>query len=275
MKPHVRPIQTRRLLTPAAGFAAGGPYTHTLNPYAGCVFRCRYCYMRTFPVQRYRDEPWGAWVDVKANAAERYTDEARRLRRRGRPVRLFMSSATDPYQPLERTARVTRSLLEAMLADPPDMLTVQTRSPFVLEDLTRLWALSSRAAVRVSMTVETDRDEVRRLFAPTAPSIPSRLRALRELHDAGIETQAAVSPLLPCTKAFPELLLGVVDRVVIDTLCIGDGARGQRSAELGMPVLFREHGLMAWYAADLHVRAARWFARTLPPEAIHVMSGDY
>ena len=272
---HSRAVDARSILTKAAGFAGTGAYTHTLNPYAGCAFACRYCYMRTFPGQRYREEPWGTWVDVKANAADVYRREARALKRRDRPLRIFMSSGTDPYQPLERTARVTRGLLEAMLEDPPERITVQTRSPFVLEDIDLLAALRLRARVRVSMTVETDRDDIRRLFAPTAPSMPQRLGALERLHAAGIETQAAVSPLLPCTKGFPALLAGKVDRVVLDTLRIGDGAGGRRSAALGMPALFRRHRLMAWYAPDLHVRAARWFARTLPPGTVHTMAGDF
>jgi hypothetical protein len=71
------------------------------------------------------------------------------------------------------------------------------------------------------------------------------------------------------------MLVGAVDRVVIDSLRVGDGARGRRSAELGMPALFRAHGWAAWYAPDIPVRAARRFREVFPAAAVHTRAGDF
>lgn len=264
-----REINAKTILTKAQGYLDAG-FTHSLNPYAGCAFACRYCYVRELPVQKFKEAPWGTWLDVKVNAAERYREEIAGLRRKGKPVRLFMSSATDPYQPAEREAKVTRRLVEAMLEAPPDSLVVQTRSPLVARDADLLVRLKDRCRLVVSMTIETDREDMKRLFAPSAPGIGLRMKALKEVHDAGIPTQAAVSPVLPFSPEFPERLLGIADRIWIDTMGIGDGERGRRSARLGMPRLFAENGLSAWYAPDIHLRVKRYFARFFPEERIVV-----
>ena len=75
-----------------------------------------------------------------------------------------MSSSTDPYQPVEAQEQITRSLLETMLMELPDFILVQTRSPLVTRDIDLLQKLGER--VRVSMTVETDQDDIRKHFTP-------------------------------------------------------------------------------------------------------------
>ena len=261
--------QAKTILSRASGYLDTG-FTHSLNPYSGCAFACRYCYVREMPVQTFKDEPWGDWVERKTNAAELYVREVRRLRSKNEPVRLFMSSATDPYQPVEREAKLTRQLLEAMLDAPPDFLQIQTRSPLVGRDLDLLILLKGQCQLLVSLTVETDREDVKRLFAPHAPGIGQRLKTLTALHDAGIATQAALSPVLPFTPAFPEQLQGIVDRIWIDTLAIGDGTMGRRSKRLGMPELFAQEGLEAWYAEDIHLRVERYFRKFFPDRMIRL-----
>lgn len=73
-----------------------------------------------------------------------------------------MSSSTDPYQPIEQKEKVTRSLLEVMVEDPPDFLLIQTRSPLVSRDIDLLQQLKEK--VRVSMTIETDSETIRKHF---------------------------------------------------------------------------------------------------------------
>lgn len=262
-------IAAKSLLTAAKGYLDTG-FTHSLNPYAGCVFACNYCYVRELPVQKFKETPWGRWLQIKKNAAALYRNEIAALRRKGKPVRLFMSSATDPYQPEERRMEVTRGILREMLAAPPDLLHIQTRSPLVARDVDLLVRLAEKCTLVVSMTIETDREDMKRLFAPAAPGIRLRMKALKEVHDAGVPTQVAVSPVLPFTPEFPRKLAGIADRVWIDTLTIGDGAGGRRSERLGMPRLFAEHGLAEWYAADLHVRVKRHFAKFYPEARIRV-----
>ncbi|MVP02489.1 SPL family radical SAM protein [Paenibacillus lutrae] len=251
MKAEVRYKQPKRLLNPASGFLSG--YTHTLNPYTGCAYACSYCYVRRMPVGLFAGQPWGSWVDVKEGAADLLRKELVRARKKG-PVTIFMSSSTDPYQPAEAREGITRSLLEVMADDPPDFLFLQTRSPHVTRDADLLLRFGSR--VLVSVTVETDRDDIRRAFAPSAPPIPARLKALRELTALGVPTQAAIAPLLPCTDGFGARLAEVTANVCLDTFAMGDGSGGRRTEQLRISEIHEQLGLSEWYRPEayLHVR---------------------
>lgn len=234
------PREVRRILTPTGGYLRD--FTHTLQPYAGCQFRCSYCYVREMSVQRanpYR-LPWSEWIAPKTNAPERLLREAQRGVLAG--ARIFCSSATDPYTPIERKWRLTRGCLEVLVQHPPAFLTVQTRSPLVLRDVDLLARIPS---ARVSVTITTDDERVRRLLEPNAPSIALRVGALARLRAAGVPTQAAVSPLLPCDpKRLAALLEPVADRIVIDDFFRGDGAGGRRSR--AALVQLRAAGYAAW-----------------------------
>lgn len=269
-KPPVRnEILSRNILTEAKGYLDIG-FTHSLNPFGGCAFACKYCYVREMPIQRFKETSWGEWLDVKTNAVENYRKEIMKLRRNNKPVRIFMSSATDPYQPVERGVKLTRGILEEMIERPPDLLQIQTRGPLVARDIDLLAKLKERCELLVSITIETDREDMKRIFAPVAPGIGLRIQALKEVHDAGIFTQAAISPVLPFTPEFPKLLDGIADRIWIDTLQIGDGSRGKRSARLGMPRLFEEHDVSKWYSEDLHIKVENYFKKFFPSERIRV-----
>ena len=269
----IKEILAKKILTEAKGYLDVG-FTHSLNPYSGCSFSCRYCYVREMPIQRFKEIPWGQRNGVEAHGADNYRKEILKLRKKNNPVNIFMSSATDPYQPIERKAKITRGILEEMVQNPPDFLQIQTRGPLITRDIDLLINLKEKCDVVVSMTIETDRDEIRRTFAPLAPGIKLRLKALKEVHDAGISTQASISPVLPFTPEFPKVLEGIVDHIWIDTLSIGDGAMGKRSERLGMPKIFEEHELSKWYRRDLHEMVARHFNKYLPRDIIRVSKNE-
>jgi uncharacterized Fe-S cluster-containing radical SAM superfamily protein len=178
----------KTLLNKGTGFLSG--YSHSLNPYTGCAFACSYCYVRQMPVSTFRNSEWGTWIDIKKDAASTFQKELLRAKAKG-PVTIFMSSSTDPYQPIEHKEKITQSLLEIMVDNPPDFLLVQTRSPLVRRDIKMLQQLGTK--VRVSMTVETDREDIRKHFAPYAPPIPARLKTLQLLAEFGIPTQGLPS----------------------------------------------------------------------------------
>lgn len=242
MKGEITYKTPKTLLNKGTGFLSD--YSHSLNPYAGCSFGCSYCYVRRMPVATFRGEPWGDWVDVKLEAARLLRKELRREKAKGR-VTIFMSSSTDPYQPIEHQERVTRSLLEAMTEEPPDFLLVQTRSPLVRRDIDLLLRLKEK--VRVSMTVETDREDIRKRFTPNAPPIAARLKTLQLLADAGVPTQATIAPVLPSSELFAHKLKPLVDRVCVDDYFMGDGSGGKRTRSLGIGALYGELGEERWY----------------------------
>ncbi len=239
-----------RVLTPTGGFLSG--YAFSLNPYIGCAFGdaggCPFCYVRMLPVARAEPGPWGAWVVAKSNLAENLEAELRSLQESGRidSVAIFMSSATDPYQGLERRLRLSRAALELFVRYPVRRLLLQTRSPIVERDLDLLVRLGER--VIVSVTLETDDDSVRRALTPTSPSVERRLKTARTLRGHGVFVQLAIAPMMPNSpERFAELAASAADRVVIDTYFDGDGAHGRRSRALGIGELYEKLGYAGWF----------------------------
>jgi DNA repair photolyase len=256
------PREARGILTRTGGYLHA--FTHTLQPYVGCEFSCEYCYVRQMTVQRANPFglDWSRWLAPKTNAPQLLAAAARRgtLER----ARIFCGSTTDPYTPLERRLALTRRCLEVMVRTPPAALVVQTRSPLVVRDADLLARIPSALA---SVTVATEDESVRRHFEPNAPGTGLRLEALAKLRAAGVRTQAAVSPLLPCDpERFARLLDPVVDRVVLDDFFRGDGAGGRRS-DAALAKL-RRLGLGAWAERGYADEALEVFRRVLGPERV-------
>lgn len=257
--------QTRQLLTKTSGFLRG--YSHSLNPFVGCIFGCSYCYVRRMPVALFRNQEWGTWIDVKKNAGEQLKKELVKAKQKG-AVTIFMSSSTDPYQPIEHQEQITRSLIEVMVDHPPDFLFVQTRSPLVTRDIDLFRKLKER--IRISMTIETDLDHIRKSFSSTAPPIAARIRALSELTTANIPTQAAISPLLPYSQTFPKMIKEVTNRVCIDNFFMGDGSQGKRTQQLGIKKIFQDLDLEEWYHPDFLQKTIQLFQQHFTPEQIRI-----
>lgn len=182
----VETYDASQILTRGAGYLS--EYDYSLNPYVGCGFGCSYCYAAFFAPFDKQDS-WGDWVRVKRNAALKLSRMRRSLQ--GRTV--YMSSATDPYQPIERRLELTRSLLP-ILAERGARLVVQTRSPLVSRDVD---LLSEFREVCVNVSVTTDSEDVRRAFEPRNPPIPERLHAASVIAEAGIPVAITMTPLLP------------------------------------------------------------------------------
>jgi DNA repair photolyase len=265
MKTSITRKNPSKLLNPATGFLTG--YSHTLNPYSGCSYACSYCYVRQMPVALFRKEEWGTWIAVKTQAAEMLKKELLTARKKG-PVTLFMSSSTDPYQPIEAQEKVTRSLLETMAVEKPDFLFVQTRSPLVTRDIDLFQELKDR--IRISVTIETDRDDIRKLFTPKAPPISARLKALQTLAETGLPVQAAIAPALPSTDNFARLLAGIVNRVCLDDYFMGDGSGGKRTERLRIQEIYTEAGLSDWYDREAYLRVLHRLHEVFPPGQVYV-----
>jgi DNA repair photolyase len=244
------PKNVERALTPTGGFLRG--FAFSLNPYVGCAFGdnggCPFCYVRAMPVAQSIKRGWGSWVIAKINLPQLLARELKSLERADKlhKAAVFMSTATDPYQGIERRLAVTRGALAAFAERQPRRIMVQTRSPLVERDIDLLQQLGTR--VIASITVETDDELVRRAFTPTSPSIARRLECARRLREAGIFTQIAISPMLPNNPAhFPSIVDKIADRVIIDTYFAGDGSGGRRSRWLGMAEMYERLGYPEWF----------------------------
>lgn len=201
-------IQVRRdgaksILTKTSGFIAEAGFTHSLTPARNCTFGCTYCYVPTMGIYGgLKPEDWNRWgqfATYKSNAPEL-------LRRELRPGQsIYCSPLVDPYQPAEEKEQMMPRILDVLIDAPPRVFTIQTRGPLILRDLDRLRALSSRTTLRVSFSITTNREDIRRLYEPLCANFGERLDVVRALRHAGIETYATLAPLLPCD---PEALAG-------------------------------------------------------------------
>src|SRR5207253_3028789 len=129
---------------------------------------------------------------------------------------IYCSPLVDPYQPAEAEVGMMPRLLDALIASPPRALAIQTRGPGILRDLSKLETLAGRTRLRVSFSLTTDREEVRRLYEPLCATVEERLHTMREQSSAGIATHATLAPLLPCCpETLVDLALEATGRDII------------------------------------------------------------
>ena len=202
-----------------------------INPYQGCTFACSYCYAAFFVPEEERRERWGRWVRVKTNAIAKLRNSRQHLR--GKTV--LMSSATDPYQPIERTLEMTRSLLP-ILSDRGARLSILTRSPLVTRDIDLFKQFDS---ANITLSITTDSDTTRKRFEPQCAAIERRFEALHQLSEAGLRISVNVAPLLPIddVQGFAERIIDTgVSRVHIGTFheTTGPFASGTRQPAIAI-----------------------------------------
>ncbi len=163
---------------------------YCINPYIGCEHGCKYCYAESY-TRRFtkHNEPWGTFVDIKTNAPTILTKEIKHKPK----GEVYISSLTDPYQPLERKYELTRKLLEILLRYQFPV-TVQTKSALVLRDIDLIKKLHEH---QIGFTITALDDTVRRQFEPSSSPVEAKLQALEELHANGIKTYAFYGPILP------------------------------------------------------------------------------
>ncbi len=181
------------ILTEGKGFMDG--YDYTLNPYSGCSFGCNYCYAAFFATTKEKMDNWGYWVRIKENALQLL------MKFRKKPLKdktIYLSSVTDPYQPIERELELTRSILKELISHHEVRLVIQTRSPIVTRDID---LFKQFKAIQVNMSVTTDSEDVRKAFEPLCPSNKIRIKAITEIQQEGINSCITMTPLLPIIDA--------------------------------------------------------------------------
>jgi len=245
-------IENKTILTPTGGFLASG-YTHTLNPYVGCGFAGALCGTFCYAQHQHwivRGRPWGLY-GAKHNIRQAYQRDFDRIKRprqgASHPLRVYLASSTDPYTPQEKQAGLTRAILEEMQIRPPDVLVIQTHTTLINRDFDLIQPLSKRCELWVSITCETDMDPVPG-FPPHASRPAKRLETLKRFREAGIQTQATISPLMPLadTEMFARALDAACTRVIIDHYLLGDGTHGARTRRTNFLYLLEQAGFGEW-----------------------------
>jgi DNA repair photolyase len=247
-------IIARTILSATTGFIAEAGFTHSLTPARNCTFGCTYCYVPTMRIQgglKPEDwQRWGQFTTFKSNAAELLRRELRERQR------IYCSPMVDPYQPAEECERMMPRILEALIEAPPRVLVLQTRGPMILRDLEPLRALARRTTLRVSFSITTNREEIRKLYEPHCAPIGERLDVIRALRDAGIETYATLAPLLPCDpEELAERALAASGRDLIgDPLHIrGVKPRGATTREAAFRISAGNHH-QRWFDAEFQAQ---------------------
>ena len=171
-------------------------FDRAVNPYRGCEHGCVYCYAR--PTHAYLGYSPGLDFETKLIfKPEVGTLLEKELRKPGYvPKVMALGSNTDPYQPVERTLKLTRAVLET-LDKFNHPVGIVTKSAGVLRDLDILSSMAKRGLVRVYLSVTTLDPRLARVMEPRAATPARRLHAIAELTRAGIPTGILTAPMIP------------------------------------------------------------------------------
>lgn len=162
---------------------------YVINPYTGCVHSCIYCYARFMKRFTGHEEKWGHFIDAKINAPDLIPKETKKYEGK----RIFISSVTDAYNPLEMKYELTRKILEKLIPLNPE-LGILTKSDLVLRDIDLLKQFKS---CEVGLTITSLDDNIRKEIEPFASPVEKRIEALKRLKQKGISAYVFIGPILP------------------------------------------------------------------------------
>ena len=225
-------------------------FDRAVNPYRGCEHGCIYCYAR--PTHAYLGYSPGLDFETKLLFKPEVAELLEReLRKPGYvPRTLALGSNTDPYQPVERTLKLTRSVLE-VLDRFNHPVGIVTKSSGVLRDLDILSSMAKRNLVRVHMSITTLDARLARVMEPRAATPARRLHAVAELTRAGVPAGVLAAPMIPALNdAEMEKILEAAAKA---------GARHANYVLLRLPLELRE-------------MFEEWLHTHFPDRARHVLS---
>ena len=226
------------------------PFTQSINPYRGCENGCSYCFAR--PTHAYLGLSPGLDFETrlyaKTNAAELLREELAKPSYRCDPIAIGVN--TDAYQPIERTQRVTRAILE-VAHETHHPVSLITKSALIERDLDLLAPMARDGLVSVTVSVTTLDSQISRYMEPRASAPARRLLAVARLAQAGIPVGVNVAPVIPfLTDAELEPILEAA---------AGAGARRAGYLLVRLP----------WEVKDLF---KAWLEEHFPLKADHVMA---
>lgn len=227
----------------------GMPFEWTLNPYRGCTHGCHYCYARRYHVQfeLNADDEFASVILVKKNFVEVLSRELGRPTWAGEYV--AVGTATDCYQPIEGHYKLTRGALQALVRarNPAGIV---TKGPMIVRDRDLLVELSRVASCSVYMSVPTVDERAWALLEPGTAHPLQRLRAVRELVDAGVNAGVLMNPIVPGFSSSRTKLERTVKTIA------DHGARF-----LGCNVMFLEDGTRTHFMNFLQREFPSWVPR--------------
>ena len=171
-------------------------FDQSINPYKGCEHGCIYCYAR--PSHAYLNLSPGLDFETKLfykpDAAKLLEAELAAPGYKCSPITI--GANTDPYQPIEKQYRITRSIIE-VLAKYKHPFSIITKGALIERDVDLLAPLAQHDLVHAFVSVTTLSNEIKRTLEPRTSSPAARLRAIRTLSSAGIPVGVMVAPIVP------------------------------------------------------------------------------
>lgn len=201
-------VTCRSALNPVKGM----PFKWTLNPYRGCTHGCHYCFARRYQTQFELGpgDEFSSLVFVKTNFADVLRRELDRPSWTREQVAL--GTATDPYQPIEGHYKLTRRVLEALIAGRT-AVGIVTKGPMVVRDRELLAELSRVAGCTVCVSVPTVDEDAWRALEPGTAHPLQRLRAVKTLREAGVKAGVLMMPVVPGFTTQPAKLEATIKAV--------------------------------------------------------------
>lgn len=171
-------------------------FDRSVNPYRGCEHGCIYCFAR--PSHAYHDLSPGLDFETRLFAkpdAPALLRDA--LAKRGYVCQpIAFGTNTDPYQPIEKDWRITRSCIE-VLAECDHPITITTKSNRVTRDIDLLAPMAAKGLAAVMISITSLDPKVAGTVEPRAPHPERRLEAVAKLRAAGIPAYVSLSPVIP------------------------------------------------------------------------------
>ena len=183
----VREIYVKSILSKSGLYSID----YSINPYLGCQHGCVYCYARFMKRFANTDRLWGDFVFVKANAAKVLTKE---IKKTPSGSSILMSSVCDPYQPLEREYKITRTILKILSKNDFHKIYILTKSTLIERDVDLIKRFRN---IEVGFSVTYLNDRVQKIFEPNASTPGARMETLANLSNESIVTYLFVAPILP------------------------------------------------------------------------------
>jgi hypothetical protein len=114
-------------------------------------------------------------------------------------------------------------------------------------------------------------------FSPHASSPRERLDVLKAFREAGVQTQATLSPLMPLAQpeAFARQLEAACVRVIVDHYLLGDGAKGLRTKRTNFEQLLIEAGFGEWTKLEKMYEIRDLLSRVLGAERVLVSAEGF
>jgi len=238
VEPIGRAMALYDITTETGDFIANGVVSHN------CYARPSHAYLNLSPGLDFETK-----LFYKENAAALLERE---LRKPGYECSMISLGAnTDPYQPVERQLKVTRSILEVLQRFRHPVGVVTKGAALIERDLDILGEMGRARLAMVAVSITSLKDEVKRTLEPRASSPARRLRVIRQLSEAGVPVMVLAAPVIPF----------VTDAELEDIL---EAARDTGALAAGYVML-----RLPWEVKDLF---RDWLDAHVPLKAAHVMS---